>query len=80
MEYKTVYTKEEMKELAEWFEAHLDKLPKSFQMNDPTHFTDLPKSVHHIIAFLKLGKNDVTFSGQIYNWFILRDKLIEAGY
>jgi len=80
MEYKTSYSKDELNDLISWFEMHLDKLPKSFKMNDFTLFPNLPKTVKNIILFLKLGKNDPTFSGQIYNWFVLREKLTEAGY
>jgi hypothetical protein len=49
-------------------------------MSDALNFPDLPHTVDHIVNFLKMGKAEATFSGQIYTWFVLRDKLIAAGF
>jgi hypothetical protein len=79
MEYKKNYTDEEIKELLNWYNKHEKELTGPFEMNEYTHFTELKNALPAIFATLKRGGDNSTFSGQIHQYFILRDALIKAG-
>ena len=45
MEYKAVYTQEEVAELLEWFEQHSDRLPESMALGVEMNIPDVRKTV-----------------------------------
>lgn len=75
MEYKTHYDKAELDELKLWFETHRDALPESFSDGKMLTIPDLHHTVNVAIDQLKHPNMSISFSGQLYHLFLLRDKL-----
>ena len=63
MEYKTLYTEEEIKELAQWFEARYDRLP----------------AAPLLIDMMLYQQEKPAFMGEIHQVFRLRERLIADG-
>lgn len=78
MEFKKVYTAEELQELSAWYEEHLDSLPASFEYDDAIQFTDLHETVKAFLSFMDKGKENSTFGGFFYMFFRLKEKLMEG--
>lgn len=75
MDYKTSYTKEEMDELADWLEDHLDRMPAKLDMNEFIHIADLPFTVKQVVENLRKGQGSIAFSGQVHQFYLLRDAI-----
>lgn len=75
MEYKTHYDKAELDELKTWFETHRDALPTSFDDGATLVIPDLHHTIDIAIDQLKKPNYNISFSGQLYHLFLLRDKL-----
>ena len=75
MDYKTSYTKEEMAELADWFDANLTRMPASLEMNGFIHIADLPFTVKQVVENLRKGQGSIAFSGQVHQFYLLRDAI-----
>lgn len=75
MEYKKEYTQEELLELRSWYKEHLNELPASFRMSEFNYIEDLKDTAKTIIAILGKKGMGVAFSGHLYQFFVLRDKL-----
>jgi len=77
MEYKTRYSHGELEELRQWFVAHKDELPRSFEMSSYNFIKDMDMTVETIIIILSKPNKSVAFSGHYHQLFVLRDKLAE---
>lgn len=75
MEYKTHYNQAELEELKSWFETHRNALPKSFSDGATLSIPDLHHTINVAIDQLKNPNMSISFSGQLYHLFLLRDKL-----
>lgn len=75
MEYKRLYSPEDIRGLRKWYEAHLEEMPESFRMSDFNYIEDMKETARTIILILKNEKMEVAFSGHIHQFFVLRDKL-----
>ena len=75
MDYKTSYTKEEMDELADWFEANLERMPASLKINEFMKVDDLPFTVKQVVENLRKGQGSIAFSGQVHQFYLLRDAI-----
>lgn len=73
MEYKKLFTKEELKEIVEWFESHWDKLPESLYMDKATYLSDFKRTVRLYYDIAKEHGENPTYSGQIFQLFKMRD-------
>lgn len=73
MEYKKLFTKEELKEIVEWFESHWDKLPESLYMDKATYLSDFKRTVRLYYDIAKEHSENPTYSGQIFQLFKMRD-------
>ena len=79
MDYKSIFSKEELKELTDWFKERLDALPESLQVYDATFVRDLRQTVEYYLRLVELYHDKRTFSGQLYLLERIRKKLIELG-
>lgn len=77
MEYKKIYSPEELKELAEWFKQNLDKFPDTISINSGTHV----KNVRHTASIFqeiaaKVGHKKM-YGGHMRQFFTLREQIIK---
>lgn len=79
MEYKRKYTDEEIGDLIAWMEKNLERLPESLQYNQATFIPDLKKTVTNYIDLVRQHKDDPAFNGQVFQFFVMRELLIEQG-
>ena len=79
--YKPSYKKEEVEELARWFEERMGQLPASLQLNSSTTSTNLPHTVKALLAVLVKHKENITttFSGYMAHLELIRLRLREQG-
>ncbi len=77
--FKPVFTREEQRELMEWFEQRMDKLPKELQINKSTHSADLPRTVKAMIGVIKEKGGSTAFSGYIAHLELIRERLKRQG-
>lgn len=79
MEYKKYYTPEEMKALADWFTRHRDELPQEMMFDQATKITDVPFFISTLFQVYAKNGEDRAFSGQFYQLFLLKQRLVETG-
>ncbi len=77
--FKEKYSKEELKEIADWFRERMDKLPMELRINECTKTRNLPYGVKRILALIDRPVLGVDFSGYIAHLFIIREHLKAAG-
>ncbi len=73
MEYKKIYTQEEIDEITAWFETHKDELPEKLNVDKATHMPDFRRTVQNYIDIAREHRDNATYSGQIYFLFRMRD-------
>ncbi|MGN1240847.1 MAG: DUF6965 family protein [Alloprevotella sp.] len=79
MDYKSIFSKEELNELTDWFNERKDKLPETLQVDDATFVKDLHQTVDYYLRLVELYHDKRAFSGQLYLLERIRKKLIELG-
>lgn len=77
--FKEKYSKEELKEVVDWFKERMDKLPMALRLNECTKTKNLPKAVDKLMALTERPNLDVCFSGYMSQLFIIRELLREKG-
>lgn len=79
--YKPTYTRQELDELARWFEERMERLPAALQIDEATRTSDLPRTVKALLALLKTQKGNVsvTFSGYMFRLQTIRSCLEKQG-
>lgn len=77
MDYKSIFSKEELKELTDWFKERKDKLPETLQVDEATFVKDLRQTVDYYLRLVELYHDKRAFSGQLYLLERIRKKLIE---
>ena len=77
MEYKKIYSPEEIQELIEWFKKHENEFPDSIYINSGTYVKDVRRtaSIFHEIA-AKVGKKKF-YGAHIRQFFTLREEIIK---
>ena len=79
MDYKSIFSKEELNELTDWFNERKDKLPETLQVDDAIFVKDLRQTVDYYLRLVELYHDKRAFSGQLYLLERIRKKLIELG-
>ena len=77
--FKTKYTQADIDEIKIWFDRHADQLPTEFVLNESTRYLNLPTSIKSFFEIWNIHHDNPTFSGQIYQLFLIRQKLIADG-
>ncbi len=77
--YKRIYDPADIAEVRAWFAAHEGKLPAELQLDDATRFTRLPDTVTSLLEVARLHEGNPTFSGQLHQLFLIRERLLELG-
>lgn len=77
MEYKKVYSPEELADIVSWARANMHRLPKSLQLGPGLFIPDLHYTMDTYIEICeKLGDNP-SYGGQIRQIFMMRERLLE---
>ncbi len=79
MEYKKVYTPEELHEIKTWYQEHMEELPPSLELNAATNIKDLKKTIGAYFEMLNMHHENPTYGAQIHHLFKIRERLIELG-
>ena len=79
MDYKSIFSKEELNELTDWFNERKDKLPETLQVDDATFVKDLRQTVDYYLRLVELYHDKRAISGKLYLLERIRKKLIELG-
>ena len=77
--FKAKYTQADIDELKTWFDRHADQLPTEFVLNESTRYLNLPTAIKSFFEIWNIHHDNPTFSGQIYQLFLIRQKLIADG-
>ena len=77
MEYKKVYSPEEIQELIEWFRVNHDKLPDSIYINDGTFVKDVRFTASHFHKIAASVGEKKSYGAHIRLFFLLRERIIE---
>ena len=79
MEYKKVYTPEELREIKTWYLEHMEELPTSLELNAATKIKNLKKTINAYFEMLDMHNENPTYGAQILHLFKIREKLFELG-
>lgn len=77
MEYKPVYTQEEVAQLLAWFEENAGRLPESMSMGVEINIPDVRRTVDAYCRMARVHGEDRAFSGQIYTLMRIREEIIK---
>lgn len=79
MEYKKKFTVAEMRALADWYQRHAAELPETLQLDAATFYTDLRFTLDGFFKVYGLHGEKPSFSGEIYQLFLIKKRLVELG-
>ncbi len=77
MEYKKLYTKEEIKDLLLWFGERFDRLPESIRIDQATRVVGMPDTARRLCEMVEANWENPTFSAGIRQVFLLRERLVD---
>lgn len=77
--FKPDFTKEEVNELVDWFDARMDKLPQELQINKSSKTTNLRFTVSKLISLVKGREISVTICGYIAHLAMVQKRLQQSG-
>lgn len=78
--YDPHFTEKMRNETLEWFEARMERLPQSLQINPATSTANLPRTVQSLMGILRANKPSVVLSGYMETLLQIRDRLEEQGF
>ncbi|MDY6298127.1 MAG: hypothetical protein SPL50_07600 [Alloprevotella sp.] len=71
--YKAEYSEDEVRELLDWAEQHLDELPVSLELGKEIRIPDVRRTVASLHDMAKSHGTDRSFSGQVYTLMRIRE-------
>ncbi len=77
MEYKKVYSPEEINELIEWFRVNHDKLPDSIYINNGTFVKDVRFTTSHFHEIVASVGQKKSYGSHIRLFFLIRERVLE---
>ncbi len=77
--YKYRYSKEDMNDIIAWFRRHADELPRHVELDAATVYENLPETLTAYLEVYEIYGDNPTFSGQLHQLFLLRQRLREMG-
>ncbi len=77
--YKRIYTPDESKEIRQWYDRHTAELPQTLELNAATRYNNLPKTVATYFEIYSMHGDNPTFSGQMHQLYLIRQRLEELG-
>lgn len=77
--YKTQYSDEEMRDLIDWFNARIDRLPQRIRLDDSTVVEDVAYFTHSMLSRLQKVEQSNSMNGYHARLFLLRERLKEQG-
>ena len=76
MEYKKIYSPEELAEVSDWVKKNLHRMPESLQLDASVFIPDLHKTMEIYLDIVDEHRENETYGAQIRHIFNMRDKLI----
>ena len=76
MEYKKIYSPEELNEIINWTKQNLHRMPKSLQLDAATFIPDLHATIEAYVDICQTHYNNPTYGAQIRHIFMMRDKML----
>ena len=73
MEYKKLYTNEELDGLIAWFKEHMDELPESIYIDKATYVKDLKYTVTLYFDILNELREIPCYGSQIRHLFLMKE-------
>jgi hypothetical protein len=77
--YQRKYPREEVAAIKAWFDRHDAELPETLQLDDATRYLHLKTTVAAYFEVYGIHGDNPTFSGQIHQLFLIRQRLEEMG-
>ena len=77
MEYKKIYTPEELDDLTQWITEKMPLMPESLQVDEATYIADLKTTAGYYLEIIELHRENRTYGGQIRLLFKVRERLQE---
>ncbi len=77
VEYKKLYSEEEIRDLLQWFKERYDRLPESIALDEATRVVGMPDSARSLCEMVETNWENPTFGASIRHVFWLRERLIE---
>ncbi len=78
MEYKKLYSQEEIQDLLEWFKDNDAALPQSLVLDEAQAIPNLRFTINQFGEMIKYNWKNPNFGGHIHLLFRIRDKVKEA--
>lgn len=76
---KPEYSKEEMKELADWFDRHKDQWPEEFRFDKGSVWRRARHTIDSYVHLARTVGTNPTFRGQMCQLFYVRAMMQEQG-
>ena len=73
MEYKKLYSNEELDDLIAWFKEHMEELPESLYIDKATYVKDLKYTVHLYFDILNELREIPCYGAQIRHLFLMKE-------
>ena len=77
--FKAEYEASELQELFEWFEKHMEQLPRELQLDDATYTRDLPRTVRSYVHLLQNMRRTISQGGYVAHLMLIRERLRDEG-
>lgn len=77
MEYKKIYTQEELDDIINWTRENFKRLPQSLRLDKGTYIPNLHSTMETYIEICEKHKLNPTYGAQIRHIFMMREKLLE---
>lgn len=71
----SLLTEEQVKEMKEWLDAHIDQMPATLQMNAYTFYENLPQTARYLMEVVEEHWEDRYFIGYFSRLVDIRRKL-----
>ncbi|MGN0037035.1 MAG: DUF6965 family protein [Bacteroidaceae bacterium] len=79
MEYKEIYSSEEVAELEQWYAAHRASLPRSVRLDVGTFIPDLPSTVDSLLSQARMHREVPAFAYASRMLLAIRQVLTQEG-
>ena len=76
MEYKKIYSSEELADIINWTKQNMHRLPKTLQLDKACYIPDLPKTMSIYVEICEKHYANETYGAQIRHIFQMREKLL----
>lgn len=73
--FKVEYSNAEVAEVKQWFKDHIDRLPKTLQIDDCLYSEDLHKTAESYLQLLSNIPQSIVFNGYVAQLLMIREAI-----